>query len=181
MLIQRNLVLMVVLVFTLMLAAACTPAATPSSTPAPSPSVPTPTITPAPTTIITPTPTPFQINVLPDVFKGNSIAGQKCVFLVTISDSNPSGLPVTISATAPGASVTVRQNTIIEGQVDEVTVIPEKSVAGSNIEVTITGSREGLSHKTTVSFKVLQGEDTRGQDAWALLPKFTTWLAAKHP
>jgi hypothetical protein len=176
MLIQRNIIqgiLLLTLVLTIMMGAACSPAATPDPTPTPTTTPPTPTIIP--------TPAPFQISVLPELYKGNSIPGQKCVFLVTISDDRSIGLPVTISAAAPGAEVTVRQNTILEGQVAEVAVIPAKSSAGNDIVVTITGSRDGFSQEKTTSFKVLDKEDLRGQDAAALLPKFTSWLAANHP
>ena len=125
---------------------------------------------------------PFQINVVPEQLNGHSIAEQKCVFLVTITnDSKASGIPVTISADAPGAEITIHKPAIVEGQVAEVVVIPAQSSVGKTIELIITGNRDSLSDEKTIIFEVVEGEDDRGQYALELLNKFTSWLAANHP
>jgi hypothetical protein len=71
-------------------------------------------------------PTPeFSINVVPEKLNGDSIAGQRCVFLVAIADEGQeSQLPVHISATAPGAEVIICKEDILGGEVAEVVVIP---------------------------------------------------------
>ena len=76
--------------------------------------------------IATRPPTPeFSINVIPEQLNGDSIAGQHCVFLVTITDEGQEGqLPVRISAQSPDSEVVIYQQDIVEGQVAEVVVIP---------------------------------------------------------
>lgn len=126
--------------------------------------------------------TAFSINVTPEQLKGESIAGQHCVFLVTITDEGEgSELPVRISATAPGAEVVIYLEDIVEGQVAEVVVIPAQASIGKNITVTITGNRDSASDEKVVSFSVAEWEDDRQEYAEMLLDRFVSWLAANHP
>ena len=89
----------------------------------------------------------FHIDVIPETpedingepFFKYSIAGQRFVFLVTITEEGEeSEVPVTISGVAPGAEVVIYHQNILEGQVAEVVVIPEQSSIGQSINVTIT-------------------------------------------
>ena len=127
-------------------------------------------------------PTPeFSINVVPEQLNGDSIAGQHCLFLVTIADEGQeSQLPVHIAATAPGAEVVVYKEDIFEGEVAEVVVIPAQSSIGTTIDVTITGNRGSSSDEKTVSFEVAEGEDDRQEYAEELLDRFVSWLATNH-
>ena len=128
-------------------------------------------------------PTPeFHINVIPEQLNGDSIAGQYCVFLVTITDEGQEGqLPVRISATAPGSEVVIYQQDIVEGEVAEVVVIPTQASIGKTIKVTITGNRGSSTDKKVVSFEVAEGEDDRQEYAGELLDRFVPWLATNHP
>jgi hypothetical protein len=124
----------------------------------------------------------FHINVIPEQLNGGSIAGQRCVFLVTITDDGQEGQPpVRISATAPGAEVVIYQLDIVEGEVAEVVVIPAQASIGNTIEVTITGNRDNASDEKVVSFDVAEGEDDRQEYAEELLDRFVPWLATNHP
>lgn len=124
----------------------------------------------------------FHINVIPEQLKGDSIAGQHCVFLVTITDEGQEGqLPVRISATAPSAEVVIYQQDIVEGEVAEVVVIPAQASIGRTIELTITGNRGSASDEKLVSFDVVEGEDDRQEYAEELLDRFVPWLATNHP
>jgi hypothetical protein len=124
----------------------------------------------------------FHINVIPEQLNGHSIAGQHCVFLVTITDEGQeSELPVSISAQAPGAEVVIYQQDIVEGEVAEAVVIPTQASIGTIIEVTITGNRGGASDEKVVSFEVIEGEDDRQEYAGELLDRFVSWLATNHP
>ena len=67
--------------------------------------------------------TPFSMQVIPEKME-DSIAGQRCVFLVTVEDSSE-GNAVNILATAPGSTVTVNPQAITAEQVAEVMVIPD--------------------------------------------------------
>ena len=132
----------------------------------------------------------FHINVIPETpveidgepFFKQSIAGQHFVFLVTITDEGQEcELPVTISATAPGAEVAIYQEDIFEGEVAEVVVIPAQASIGTIIEVTITGNRGSASDEKVASFEVAEGEDDRQEYAGELLDRFVPWLATNHP
>jgi hypothetical protein len=126
--------------------------------------------------------TGFDINVIPEQLNGHSIAGQHCVFLVTIADEGQEGQsPVRISAAAPGAQVVIYQQDIVEGEVAEVVVIPAQASVGNTIEVTITGNRGSASDEKLVSFDVVEGEDDRQEYAEELLDRFAPWLATNHP
>jgi hypothetical protein len=126
--------------------------------------------------------TAFSINVTPEQLNGDSIAGQHCVFLVTITDEGQEGqLPVRISAKARGAEVVIYQQDIVEGQVAEVVVTPAPASIGKTIKVTITGTQGSSTDKKVVSFEVAEGEDDRQGDAEVLLDRFVSWLATNHP
>src|SRR3972149_8057141 len=132
----------------------------------------------------------FHINVIPetpknidgvDIFK-LSIPGQHFVFLVTITDEGEeSELPVSISATAPGADVVIYHEDIVEGEVAEVVVIPAPASIGTIIEVIITGNRGSASDEKGFSFEVAEGEDDRQEYAEELLDRFVAWLATNSP
>jgi hypothetical protein len=128
-------------------------------------------------------PTPdFHINVIPQQLNGDSIAGQHCVFLVTITDEGQEcGLPVRISAKAPGAEVVIYYEDIFEGEVAEVVVIPAQESIEKTIKVTITGTRGRQMVKEVVSFNVVEGQDDRQEYAEELLGRFVSWLAVNHP
>ena len=128
-------------------------------------------------------PTPeFSVDVIPGQLNGDSIAGQHCVFLVTITDNGRENeLPVHISVTAPYAAVVTYFEDILEGQVAEVVVIPAQESIGKTIEVTITGTRGRQTDEEVVSFSVVEGEDDRQEHAEDLLDRFVPWLATNHP
>jgi len=124
----------------------------------------------------------FHINVIPEQLRGASIAGQHCVFLVTITDEGQEGqIPVRISAQAPGAEMVIYQQDIVEGQVAEVIVIPAQASINKTIEVTITGNRSSRTDEKVVSFDVVEGEDGLQEYAVELLDRFVPWLATNHP
>ncbi|MBN1369742.1 MAG: hypothetical protein JW954_05855 [Dehalococcoidaceae bacterium] len=125
---------------------------------------------------------PFKIVVVPEQLNGHSIAGQQIVFLVTITDDGKtSTMPVTISASAGGAEISILHADIIEGQVAEVVVIPSQSSVNTSVEVEITGKRGSISDTETFTFDVVEGEDDRGEYAAELKDKFVSWLETNHP
>lgn len=129
-------------------------------------------------------PTPFSMQVIPEQIKGDTIPGQRFVFLVTISDEGEGfgkGKAVSISANVVGSAVTIYPQAITPVQVVEVTVVPDATSAGENLTVTIRGERDGLEQTKSITFSVFEGEDTIGPYAVALRDKFVTWLATNHP
>lgn len=118
----------------------------------------------------------------PEQLNGDSIAGQHCVFLVTITDEGQEGqLPVRVSATAPGSEVVIYQQDVVQGQVAQVVVTPAQASTGKTIKVTITGNQGSSTDKKVVSFNVVEGEDDRQEYAGELLDRFVSWLTTNHP
>jgi len=128
-------------------------------------------------------PSPFSLQVTPERIE-DSIAGQKCVFLVVVADEgrgSGEGKAVDISATAPDSAVTVDPQAIIPGQVAEVTVIPDEASAGSTLTVDVSGERGGLKQTETVTVKVGEGKDMPWPYAEEVRDSFIPWLATNHP
>ena len=171
-----------------LLASGCSSAPTTPDTTNPTTKPTTPDTT-IPTTIPTTVPSsseakdhPFQIEILPLQLNGFSIAGQRCVFLVTIADEAQSdSKAVDISATANDAEVIIEHQSIIKGQVAEVTVIPASTSMGQSIEVSVTGTRGSMTSKKSVTFDVIEGEDDRKDYAIEMRDRFVAWLAKNKP
>ena len=125
---------------------------------------------------------PFELIVVPQQLNGHSIAGQQCVFLVTIDDYEPSdNQPVKISAMATGTQITIENADIIEGQVAEIIVIPAQSAVNQVIEMEITGTRGKTSQQEKIAFEVVEGEDDRAEYATGIRDRFINWLKTSHP
>lgn len=132
------------------------------------------------------TPVPFYIDVIP-VLMEDTIVGQSCVFLVTVTNEeevdSESGL-VYISANATGATVTVGPREIAQGYVSEVVVIPDETSIGETLTVTVEGERDGLKETDTATLIVQERPTTIGElalKAIELRDRFTPWLAENHP
>jgi hypothetical protein len=129
---------------------------------------------------------PFSLTVIPTSLKGDSIAGQHCVFLVTVADkdgqaSDEAVALTAVSSVASGAQISVSPQEILPGHVAEVTVTPAVASVGTTLEVTIRGTRGGATVQKRVSFAVAEGEDDRAAHAAGLRDRFTAWLAANRP
>jgi len=114
----------------------------------------------------------------------DTIAGQSCVFLVTVADEEPGNgevKPINISATAPGSTVTVGPQAIAPGSVAEVIIVPDEASTGSTLTVTIVGERDGLEKTETVTLKVADGVDQLDETATEMRDKFIPWLAENYP
>ena len=127
----------------------------------------------------------FSLDVKPTSLKGETIAGQLVVFLVTISDNASSGNAASesavLSATANNSAVLIQPETILPGQVAEIEVIPSVSSIGSNVTVAISAQRAGFVQTRSLNFSVLQGVDGRAQHAAELRDLFVPWLQAYYP
>ena len=132
---------------------------------------------------------PFSMQVIPDQIKP-AVPGQRCVFLVVISDEregSATGKPVNISATAPDATVEVDPPGAPPGLVAEVTVIPNEGTLGKTLSATICAERDRLQHTETVAIVMWDGPLREGilegflAGAAGKRDVFTPWLAANHP
>lgn len=126
---------------------------------------------------------PFSLTVMPRSLKGESIAGQRCVFLVTVTfDEGQEPGPVALSAAATeGAEVTVTPQTILPGEVAEVSVTPGPKNVGATLELVVQGTWGGTTVERHVGFVVAEGEDDRAPYATELRDRFVEWLAIEHP
>ena len=125
----------------------------------------------------------FHIQVTPEHLNGDAIAGQQCVFLVTVTHEAGGGSEkaVSLSATAPGSTVAINPQAIVPGQVAEVMVIPGQASVGKTIEVTVLAERGELTDEKVITFDVVEGEDDRGSYATEVRDKFVAWLTPNRP
>ncbi len=138
-------------------------------------------------------PSPFSLQVIP-AYMQDTIAGQSCVFLVTVTDEGEGagqGEIVNISvthlvyplySTFAGPRVTVSPKAITPGQVAEVIVVPDEYSIGDTWTMTINGERDGLKQTKTVHLNVLEDDlESLAPYATELRDKFIPWLAENHP
>lgn len=144
----------------------------------------------------------------------DAIVGQRCVFPVTVVDEGSgvgAGEPVVLSASlrgiTHGATVVVEPNTILPGEVAEVTVIPlavddaapahpdlpggdqpDGPVVGPiepeqdrEVFVELQAERAGLKRSRMIEVTVLPGEDLTAETAAVYRDLFVPWLAKNHP
>ncbi len=124
----------------------------------------------------------FTLKVYPDALRGDAIAGQRVVFLVTVSSNGTSPLSgVKISATAPRSAVTVMPETLSTGDVGEIAVIPDVTAVGTNVTLSVRAERAGAVQTHSVNFSVLSGEDGRFDHARDLRDLFVQWLQVNAP
>jgi hypothetical protein len=140
-----------------------------------------------------PEPTTFNLKVLPGAID-DTIPGQDCVLLVTIEEDNPTSTagPVTVAATAEGATAVVEQGTIAGGQMAEVTVTMLPPQDGGMDQ---TGGQEGWACCATI--RATRGdivreidvpitltsteEDLLAPEAAVMRDRFIPWLAENRP
>ena len=125
-------------------------------------------------------PTAFSIQVIPESIE-DSVPGQRCVFLVVVDGEEK---VVSISATAPGSTITAEPQATTPGQVAEVTVIPDETSVGQTLTVTIQGEIDGIKQTQTATVAVAEHTGTEEEmkmRATQVRDAFIPWLAANHP
>jgi hypothetical protein len=140
---------------------------------------------PSPSPLPSPSPgADFTIDVIPPEDPPEvrmAIPGQKVCFLVVVNTADTS-TPVTISATATKAKVTLIQPAeLAVGVVGEVWVVPDASSSEATASVTITGTRGGVTKTVERSLPIFPMEDERAADAQPYFEYWVAWLAAEHP
>lgn len=127
-----------------------------------------------------PNPAGLTLNVFPGELRGDAIAGQSVVYLVTVADG-VSGREVGLTASAGGLPVSVYPEMVRPGDVAEVTVIPSVETVGSNVTVVIGAESGGSTVQQKEKFTVVPGEDTLSDRARQLREVFVDWLQLNHP
>lgn len=161
------------------LIAACT-TGEPTSQPTPGPPTPSPTASPAPSTA------GFTMEVIPPeepVEVRAAIPGQRICFLVTIADQGSATSPVTIGATASGATIErILPADLRPGRVGEVWIVPDATTTETTASVTISATRGAVTESVTRSILVtLRSDEGRARDAQPYFERWGAWLAAEHP
>jgi hypothetical protein len=151
-----------------LLVAACGESAGPTTTAAPT------TTRPGPVTTV-----PTGPVVLSPEFVNGVIPGAELMLLVTQTDATAG--EATVSATAPGATVTVRPTEISGDEVAEVTVVPDAVQGEAELTITIAVSTEEGTHTLTKTTTILPWEDDRAEQGSEVLGLFTPWLAENRP
>lgn len=138
-----------------------------------------------------PVPAPeFALRVIPDEI-GDTIPGERCVLLVAVDDGpDASAEPVTISATADGATVHVENAAIRSGEMAEASVfvlprfVGDESGPGEprSCSVTIRGERQGATREVTVPITITSEEDDLvAPSAREVRDLFLPWLQEHRP
>jgi len=155
----------------LILLSACTTAPSPTAAP--------PSVNPSPSSQPS-AGVDFTLSVLPELFVGKAIGGQRVLLLVTVSGAPADG-PVDVSASAAGAVAMVAPARLSPGTVGEVTVIPAPVTAEQELVVTITATRGGVERTAERTVGMFPGEDSDAGTAAEHLARFIPWLAANQP
>ena len=129
---------------------------------------------------------PFSLNVITRPASFGEIVftpGQRCLFLVTVEESQnrTTSIPVALSVTSADCEVTIFPQSIVPGQVADLTVLPKEANLGRNVTITLQGERQGQKQTKIISTEVVEWEDTLGPDAASMRDRFTSWLSSKHP
>lgn len=126
----------------------------------------------------TTTTTPLAVIVSPEHVNG-VLPGSQLMLLVTRTDGGATA--ATVTATAPGATVTVQPSSIAGDEVAEVTVTPGAASSEADLVITITVAVDGATETVTRTVTVVPWEDDRREQATEILGLFTSWLAANRP
>lgn len=167
-----------------LLLAGCSSGAGPTPTPDPTPS-PSPTPAPTPSPDGSPSPASFTIDVSPPEEPPEvrmAIPGQRVCFLVTVADISSPALPVTIGASATGATILgIEPVELSQGTVGEVCVVPDATSVEAVAHVTITATCDGVTVSVERSLPVFPMADERFADAGPYFDRWVAWLVAEHP
>lgn len=138
-------------------------------------------------------PATFTMKVTPEEID-DTIPGQVCVLLVTIEENDPTAAagPVTITATAEGATAVVDHGTIVAGEVAEVSVTmlppevgavePADELEGWPCTAVVRAERGGMSREVKVPITLTsEEEDFLAQPASEMRDLFIPWLAENEP
>ncbi|MDH4307424.1 MAG: hypothetical protein OEX04_08075 [Acidimicrobiia bacterium] len=123
---------------------------------------------------------PFTLQVSPEFVQG-VIPGSESGVLVSIVDTSDTQRPVTVSATAAGAEVSVEPSEIREGEVAEIVVVAESTAIERPLDIVVTARRGTYEVREVKPTVVLPWEDDRGEYAAELLGIFADWLIEHEP
>jgi len=129
----------------------------------------------------------FDLDVQPAIVQP-IIPGQPLMLLVQVIDETDGpgkGEPISLTAAAPNATVTVEPPSITPGQVAEVTVTADEAAVGQDLIVAIAGQRADTLASATKTLSVTEGNiddfDELEATAEQMRDLFIPWLAANHP
>jgi len=140
-----------------------------------------------------PEPATFTMKVAPEEIE-DTIPGQVCVLLVTIEEDDAAAAagPVTITATAEGATAVVAHGALAAGEVAEVSVTmlpplagavePANGPEGWSCTAVVRAERGGVSREIEVPITLTsEEEDFLEPVAAEMRDRFIPWLAENRP
>lgn len=133
---------------------------------------------------VTPQPPPFELDVQPPEEPAGvrtAIPGERVVFLVNAPAQQIQDGAIEIHAAAAGAAVDIEPTMLYPGRVVEVTVTPNPTEDETVVDVTITGTRRGLTSTVARTLPVFPDTDTRQDDAAFYRGLFVPWIASAYP
>ena len=133
-----------------------------------------------PDTTTTAVPGELGLVVSPQFVQG-VIPGEQLVLLATLTVASDGPVNLTAQAAGVGADVSVRPSTISEGEVAEVTVIPQPTAVEGELTVTIMARTTDREQAVTKTTPVVPWADDRGEQGATILGLFTPWLAEHEP
>jgi hypothetical protein len=113
-----------------------------------------------------------------------AIPGQRCLFLVTVSNLTGGVDSVDVCGFVNrehGAPVRVYQRAVAAGQVAEIEVVPRRADVNTNLVLVIRGAVRGFSQTETVYIEVVDQTDDRREEATQIREYFEPWIAENFP
>ncbi len=127
-------------------------------------------------------PASFQIGLTPTTME--SIAGQKCVLLLTITDEGDGfdrGQYISVTARADGQVLACTPNPFLPKQAAEILYALDLAAVGKDVVVQILAERNGYKQEQRATIHVIAGSDQLAQTATGIRDRFIPWLAQNHP
>jgi hypothetical protein len=123
---------------------------------------------------------PFSLSVSPEFVQG-VIPGALTGVLAKITNEEPTDAPVTITASADRATVTVSPPEIRAGEIAEISIVADPATSERPLILTVTARRGDNEETVTRATTVFTWKDDRGAYAGRLLDVFIAWLAENRP
>lgn len=122
----------------------------------------------------------FDLTVHPQFVQG-ALGGIPVTVLVTVQDVAGGAGAVSLSANFPAGTVAVNPESIVAGEIAEVTLTADAVDEDLDTTVTVVAQRGSVEHTATRPVVVMPGEDDLGPMAADLLALFTERLSESNP
>lgn len=164
------------------LAAGCAASGASPAPPSPSPATPSPSASPSASP--SPAAKAFAFDIVPAEDPAPvraAIPGEWVCFLGVLTAAELADGPVTIAATAKGATVKQIVQPTPAAPIAEIWVVPDPSSVEATASVSFTATRDTVVRTVTRTVPIFPMPDERAADAQPHFAWWTAWLAKNHP